>query len=44
MHMNEIAGETNINVDELSEILLKLELKKLVKRLEKLFLLYLINF
>ncbi len=35
MHMNEIAGETNINVDELSEILLKLELKKLVKEIRK---------
>lgn len=34
-HMNEIAGETNLSIDELSEILLKLELKNLVNEIRK---------
>ena len=34
-HMNDIAGETNTSIDELSVILLKLELKNLVKEIRK---------
>lgn len=35
MHMNEIAGKTNINIEELSEVLLQLEFKSLVKEVRK---------
>jgi DNA processing protein len=34
-HMNEIAGETNINISELTEILLNLELKNYIKQTRK---------
>lgn len=34
-HMNEIAEKTNINIEELSEILLQLELKQLIKENRK---------
>lgn len=34
-HMNEIAGETNISIMELSEILLNLELKSYIKQIRK---------
>ena len=34
-HMNEIAGETNLHIDELSVILLQLEIKKLAKEIRK---------
>ncbi len=34
-HMNDIAGETRMTIDELSVILLQLELKSLVKEIRK---------
>lgn len=39
-HMNEIAGETNFSIYELSEILLSLELKNYIKQVRKNYYVY----
>lgn len=39
-HMNEIAGETNFSIHELSEILLNLELKNYIKQVRKNYYVY----
>ncbi len=41
-HMNEIAGETNFSIHELSEILLNLELKNYIKQVRKNYYVYIL--